>query len=634
MEPMSRGMVVAGALVGVLVVGGAAGGVVWKQQQDAQAADAAARGAASDFAHAWSSRSLDTAAYAGRSPQAVAKDFASATAALGKAPVTVRVTSLSRQDHTATARLSVAWTLPGGTTWSYTDPVRLSERGATWAVDTPSAPGPSLWHPKLPAGGAFGVERTTGARGDVIGGDGKALMTATTVHDIAIDPVQSDEATVTALEQVVGFPPGSLVAKLRQAKKSGSRAPIPVITYRESDYQQRAGRLESLPGVLDTPRKQPLARTRTFGQPLLGGFGEVTKEVVDRSGGRYAAGDHAGTSGLQSQYDRYLAGGTGLVVTVKGKPKDVLFRKRATDGKPLKLTLNADVQEAAEHALAGTGGTPSALVAVDVRTGGLLAVANSPSYGIDRALTGHYQPGSTLKVATSYSLLTHGLSPDQTVTCPKATTVDGLKVTNYANESFGDIPFAMDFAHSCNTAFADLSKTMGDADLHQAANALGIGRDWHLGVDGTYSGSVPVASGATDKAASAFGQARTLASPAAMAVMAASVARGSYIEPSLVTSPEPKGADQTPEPLDPKATSELQHLMRLVVTKGTGTPLLDVPGAPVHAKTGTAEHNGPKPRAWMVGWQGNVAFAVLVEQGTSGEVTAGPVAKAFLTGLH
>jgi cell division protein FtsI/penicillin-binding protein 2 len=621
----------AAGVAGVLVVGAAAGGVVWKQHRDAEAADAAARSAATTFARAWSSRSLASARYADRSPKAVAEDFASTTAALGTAPVHVEVTGLDRTEDTATATLSVTWTLPGGSTWRYDDPVRVTEQQGRWTVDAGKR---SLWHPKLPVDGTFAVQQLPAKRGAIIGGTGTKLMANQPVHDIAIDPVQSTDETVTALEQVVGFPPGSLVDKLHAAEKSGSKAPIPVITYRDSDFAPREGRLKGIPGVVVTDREQPLAQTREFGQPLLGAVGPVTKEIVQRSDGRYRAGDHAGTSGLQAQYDQWLSGKPGLTVRVADSDR-VLFERQATAGKPLKVTLEKSVQEAAEQALAEADTeSPSALVAVDVKTGELLAVANSPAYGANRALAGRFQPGSTLKVATAYSLLTHGLEPGETVPCPAATTVDGLRITNYANEEFGDIPFSMDFAHSCNTAFANLSTTMEDDDLHDAARALGIGRDWHLGVDGTFSGSVPVANGGTDKAASAFGQARTLASPAAMAVMAGSVARGAYAPPALVVSPKPQGLTDETEPLEQPAAKQLQQLMRLVVTKGTGKPLQGIPGPPVHAKTGTAEHSGTAPHAWMVGWQGDVAFAVLVEEGKTGESTAGPIAADFLTRLQ
>jgi cell division protein FtsI/penicillin-binding protein 2 len=119
--------------------------------------------------------------------------------------------------------------------------------------------------------------------------------------------------------------------------------------------------------------------------------------------------------------------------------------------------------------------------------------------------------------------------------------------------------------------------------------------------------------------------------------MAASVARGSYIEPTLIKAPAVAGADQTPRPLDAKVVGDLRALMRLAVTNGTGTALKSVRGAPVFGKTGTAEHGSKKPpetRAWFVGWQGNVAFAVLVEEGKSGGTVAAPIAKAFLGNLQ
>ena len=91
-----------------------------------------------------------------------------------------------------------------------------------------------------------------------------------------------------------------------------------------------------------------------------------------------------------------------------GKPDSPLFEQAPTDGRDVKLTLDPTVQQAAEKALEGTGSVPSALVAIDVPTGDVLAVANSPALGFDRAITGHYPPGSAFKVATSYSLLRQG----------------------------------------------------------------------------------------------------------------------------------------------------------------------------------------------------------------------------------
>lgn len=120
--------------------------------------------------------------------------------------------------------------------------------------------------------------------------------------------------------------------------------------------------------------------------------------------------------------------------------------------------------------------------------------------------------------------------------------------------------------------------------------------------------------------------------------MTASVARGSYIQPALIRTPAVTGADRAPKPLDAKATGQLRAVMRLVVTQGPATGVINsVPGGPVHGKTGTAEYgtsNPPATHAWFVGWQGNVAFAVLVEDGKSGATVAAPIAATFLGDLQ
>jgi cell division protein FtsI/penicillin-binding protein 2 len=121
------------------------------------------------------------------------------------------------------------------------------------------------------------------------------------------------------------------------------------------------------------------------------------------------------------------------------------------------------------------------------------------------------------------------------------------------------------------------------------------------------------------------------ASPLLMASVAAAVADGTWRQPHLLECP-----DCTTTPLPPAAVASLRQMMRAVVTSGTGTALAAVPGGPVAAKTGTAEYGGgtpPATHAWMIGFQGQLAFAVYVETGVSGGRTAGPIAAAFLRRL-
>lgn len=636
MGAMSRRIIIASVVAGIVVVSAAAGGFAYVSHQQQVRLDQAARTSADRFASAWTHRDVHDLTYAGQPAAKVAASFKSTTAGLGNAPAKVAVTSLTRDGDNASGGLSVTWTVARGTTWTYPMPIHLQRNtDGVWAVVAKS--GASMWAPGLSPHAKLVATRTSGKRGDILDRNGVPIMSVGKVYDVAIDPIRASTQTVAELEKLVQEPAGSLVARLYAAKTAKSSGAIPVISLRDAAFQTIRPQLDALIGVIYPSRQQPLA---TIARPLLGSYGPVTADTIKNGKGRYVAGDYAGLSGLQGQYNDVLGGTSGFKVISTDKPDAPLIGKAAVDGKPMTLTLDTKTQEAAEAALTGTGAVPSALVAVDVATGDLLAVASQPELGMNRALLSHYAPGSTLKVATTYSLLTKGLSPTTPVLCPPSVVIDGTPLRNYEHETLGMVPFSVDFANSCNTAFVGLSTKMGDSDVHTAAMALGVGAPWdkHLGVDGAFQGSVPVATSKMEKATTAFGQARTSASTASLAVMAASVARGSYIEPALIRTPAVAGADRAPKPLDAKAAGELRALMRLVVTQGTATGVVSsVPGGPVFGKTGTAEYgtsNPPATHAWFVGWQGNVAFAVLVEDGKSGATVAAPIAAKFLVNLQ
>jgi cell division protein FtsI/penicillin-binding protein 2 len=168
-------------------------------------------------------------------------------------------------------------------------------------------------------------------------------------------------------------------------------------------------------------------------------------------------------------------------------------------------------------------------------------------------------------------------------------------------------------------------------DLAGAAAALGLGVDHDLGFP-AFFGQVPEPASATGQAASLIGQGTVLASPMAMAAVAASVAEGKTVVPRLlpdIAAPEVQPA----APLTPEEAVALRDMMRAVVTEGTARFLEDVPGDPVGAKTGTAEFGTDTPpdtHAWMIATQGDLAVAVFVEEGQSGSQTAGPILEEFL----
>jgi cell division protein FtsI/penicillin-binding protein 2 len=313
-----------------------------------------------------------------------------------------------------------------------------------------------------------------------------------------------------------------------------------------------------------------------------------------------------------------------------------IFSTRPAAGKPVKTTLDVPTQVAADAAVAAEK-QPSALVAIRISDSSVLAVANGPAgAAVNTAFSGQVPPGSTFKMISAYGLLQKKkVTPDTVVECPKIRDVNGRTFKNAEGEALGRVPFHTDFARSCNTAFIGLAPQLGADGLRSASTALGIGGRWDLGID-AFSGKVSAGGSPTELAAAIFGQGTTVVSPLAMAAATAAVARGQFKQPELVLDPAPPNLAPPGPPLDGWAVSALRSMMREVVTGGTGTGLRAVPGPPVYGKTGTAEFDtgSNDTHAWFIGWQGDIAFAVMVQKGGAGAQAAVPIVNRFLTTIN
>jgi cell division protein FtsI/penicillin-binding protein 2 len=576
----------------------------------------------------------------------VATAYQAATVGLDAGPPTVTVLTPafapatsggSGRQQTRVGRLHVRWTLRGGAALAYdtlADVVPAAD-GHGWQVQW----SPAVIHPGLRAGDTLINENVTPDRAPILGAGGRPIVTEQPVVNVGVEPsrVKNLPQLVAQLATLLQIDPAALADRV---KASAPNAFVDVITVRQADYDRLKVQLQPLPGTVFQTGQLPLAPTHDFARALLGTVGPVTADLIKQHPGRYRVGQQVGLSGIQAQYDQQLAGIEGLRVVLRRAPgsaaADVtLLSVAAHRGQPLQTTLDPTVQEAADTALAGQQ-KPSALVAIRISTGDVLAVANGPDGGAsDLALTGQAPPGSTFKVVTTLALLEGGLSPDTSVACEPTITVNGRSFHNAEREAFGLIPFHTDFARSCNTAFVSLAPRLSADSLRRAASSLGIGVPTGLGV-AAYAGSVPVTTDPVDRAASAFGQGRVLTSPLAIATATASVARGARVSPRLVRDGTLPATDGIPTALPAGPIDTLRQLMREVVTSGTGTALAAVPGAPVFGKTGTAEYgSGPNPpsHAWFTGWQGDIAFGVFVQGGEFGGDTAAPIAARFLTAL-
>jgi cell division protein FtsI/penicillin-binding protein 2 len=342
--------------------------------------------------------------------------------------------------------------------------------------------------------------------------------------------------------------------------------------------------------------------------------------------------DGHGTGGLELALDGQLRGPTVTQIQVVNATTGALVRAVATFGSghappDVATTLSPQIQQAAEAALTRVAG-PAALVAIDTRTGSVRAVANKPLTGFPSALRGSYAPGSTFKTVTALAALMNGFTPSSQLDCPATVTAGGKQFRNHEPGSRGRISLLTAYAQSCNTAFVNLSQSLPKGSVTAAARLLGFDAAGPLLPIPSVGGTLPPPRDTAEAAADAIGQGRVEASPLMMASVAAAVADGMWRQPRLTSCP-----DCTGHALTPAAVAGLRQLMRAVVTSGTGSALASFTAPPASAKTGTAEFGAgtpPPTHAWMIGYRGQLAFAVYVESGESGGRTAGPVAAAFL----
>jgi hypothetical protein len=372
-----------------------------------------------------------------------------------------------------------------------------------------------------------------------------------------------------------------------------------------------------------------LDRTASTGHrgEILSADGQPLRESGDLAGN--LVGRTGPLSGLERVYDDKLRaqGGAVVVRDAQNRTVQTLHTYPMTDGQAVRTTLDMRVQQAAEGALATAARPTAAMVAIDTRTGGVLALANHPATGASRAVRGKYPPGSTFKIVTATAALMSGKSPNTALDCTQNITVDGRTFQNAEAEQFGSIPLRTAFAKSCNTAFIQLEESLPKGALERAAALYGFDGAAPLDI-ASVGGSFPTPRDAAESASAAIGQARIEASPLQMASVAAAVASGTWRQPFVAGAPARSNA------IPAAVLPPLRDFMRAVVTEGTAATV-PMPGE-VYGKTGTAEYtdgNPPPTHAWFVGYRGDVAFAVVVEDGGFGAETAAPIAARFLSAL-
>jgi penicillin-binding protein A len=406
-------------------------------------------------------------------------------------------------------------------------------------------------------------------------------------------------------------------------------------------------------GLILSADGQQLATNRQEGQYYLRQypFDDLVEPWLGYNNLRY------GRAGIERVYNEELTGQAGLLGVTSSWSAILGQPKRGAD---LKLTIQMKVQQAAAKAL---GNRKGAVVALDPRTGAILAMVSYPRYDpndltaewkdlvsdpdtplLNRAISGLYPPGSVFKIIVgSAAIQTGTVTPQTKFTDSGSVILGGYEINNYGDKAYGDHTFQQAFASSINTTFAKVGVQMGADTLASYADAFGFGKPfpWRLG--GAKSRFPDPASMDTAQLAQAsIGQGGVLSTPLLMGLAAAAVAnQGTIMKPYIVdqvVSYNGAIVDKTSpsawlHPITPATAATMRDMMIQVVRNGTGTAAA-VSGVQVAGKTGTAEVAGAEPHAWFAGFapagDPQVAVVVLVENAGSGGSVAAPIAKQVI----
>lgn len=612
----------------VVVIAAGAGGFWWWRA--GQGEQRAAVLTAERFAEAWEAGEHDALAATATAADAARDAHAQAEGALDPEALTVAVTEVDTEDARdgeAAARLAVAWDLGALGEWDYDVEVALDRTDEGWRVSWD----PTVLHPDLDEGQTLRRTRSWPERAAITDAEGATLAGPGEVVEVGVQPgaVEDADAVAEALAEATPAEEDEVADLLaRDDLEPDWFYEVVVLTDAEAD-EVRAD-IGDVPGTIarETGGRE-LADPALAG--VLGTVEEATAEQLEDLGAPYEAGDRAGRRGLERAWERELAGEPGGAVEVIDEDDAVaatLHEDEPVEPEPVAVTLDADVQAAAAQALADREPDAEAAVAVvDVDDAAVRALVDAPEGGFPRGRAGAYPPGSTFKVVTAAALLEHGLDPGDTVTCPETTTAGGREIRNAGDLELGEVPFAEAVTESCNTAFVDEALALPDEALAEAATALGFGAEVTV-AGSTLAADVPEPADTAEEALAAIGQGRVSVAPLHMASVIAGVASGRW-DASHLRVDEAEG-EQGPELAEP-VVEGLEEMLREAVTEGTGTAA-DVDGAEVRGKTGTAEVADGE-HAWFVGWSGDLAFAVLVEEGGAGGETAAPIAGELVEAL-
>jgi penicillin-binding protein 2 len=424
--------------------------------------------------------------------------------------------------------------------------------------------------------------------------------------------------------------------------------------------------------------------TNGFLAHVLGHVGEVTPQDIARNPGRYRPGDIVGKAGLEREYNDTLMGIDGLrrvVVDSRGRARGTLEEVDAVPGKPIRLTIDYDLQTIAEADLAGKKG---AVVALDPQTGEVLAMASHPAPDpneftgglapaewdamnsdpshplLDRAIQAQLAPGSVFKIVMAVAMLeSKAIPPDFTVYCHGSTEFYGRTFHCWEKGGHGLVDLHKAIVHSCDVFFYNVGKRLGIDRIAYYAYELGLGHRTGIDLPGEEPGLIPSEPWKEHRFGQrwypgetisvAIGQGATTVTPLQLAYSVGGIALGGVFErPHLLLTNRP--VPEVRFPLSQTTTGKIDDAMFGVVNEGGTAAGSRLEGIEFCGKTGSAQvisSEGLKrvkggrrfeTNAWFVGFAPRrnpaIVVSVLVEQGGHGASVAAPIARDIIKAYY
>ncbi len=435
-------------------------------------------------------------------------------------------------------------------------------------------------------------------RGDIIDRNGEVLADSIDVYSVFANPavVRDKPETAARLSPILGVPEDTLLKRLR------TRTLFIWLRRRVSDAVAAAVRAADLPGIQLTRESRRVYPEGTLAAQVLG----------------FAGIDNQGLAGVEYSYNAQLQGVAGQMISEYDATNHPIPRAQQeyvppVDGLTLQLTIDARLQLDAERelakAVAAHGALGGTVIMMDPNTGGILALANQPTFDPgdptatpqstwrDFAVSDTMSPGSVFKPVTAAAGIQSGVvGPGSGFYDPGFLRVGGWTIHNALGEALGPTTFAAGFAHSANVVFAQLGLRVGVARFYRFLNAFGLLSRTGIDLPGEARGIVPAESRVKpiDLAVMSFGQTLTV-TPIEMATAVAAIANGGrlmwpHVGKALI-APDGKVVEQiTPrvlgEPISAATAATIRRLMMGVVQTGTGKRA-QIPGYDVAGKTGT-----------------------------------------------